>query len=126
MILVDSSIWVDHFRELDPVLDGLLRRQLVLCHPFVIGEVMMGSPRNRQGILRLLNRLPKAKATTDREVLEFVEGNRLFGKGIGYIDAHLLASVRLASPATIWTRDRRMAKAAETLGIFATDVPKLQ
>jgi predicted nucleic acid-binding protein len=126
VILVDSSLWVDHFREFDPVIAKLLTDELVLCHPFVIGEVMMGNPHNRRGIFRLLDQLPQMQAATDAEVLEFVEHNRLYGIGIGYIDAHLLASVRLDPNATIWTRDRRMAKTAETLGIFATDVPKIQ
>ena len=96
------------------------------CHPFVIGEVMMGTPRNRQAVRALLTRIRHIQVASDGEVLDFIERNRLFGIGIGYIDAHLLASVRLDPDATIWTRDRRMATAAETLGVFAQNIPKLQ
>jgi predicted nucleic acid-binding protein len=79
----------------------------------IIGEVMMGAPRNRHQVRTLLARLPQMQVATDAEVLEFIERNRLYGIGIGYIDAHLLASVRLDPDATIWTRDRRMAQSAE-------------
>jgi predicted nucleic acid-binding protein len=126
VILVDSSVWIDHVRGTDPILIAMLEEGGVFCHPFIIGEVMMGTPRNRHQVRKLLARLPQMQVATDAEVLEFIEHNRLYGIGIGYIDAHLLASVRLEPNATIWTRDRRMAKTAETLGIFATDVPKIQ
>jgi predicted nucleic acid-binding protein len=126
VILVDTSVWIDHFRENDPILSNMLEEEVVSCHPFVIGEVMMGSPRNRQETRKLLARLPRARTASDLDVLEFIEQNRLYGMGIGYIDAHLLASVRIDQGAAIWTRDRRVAKAAEVLGIFAANVPKLQ
>lgn len=126
MILVDSSVWIDHVREADPILIAMLEEGDVFCHPFIIGEVMMGTPRNRHQIRKLLARLPQMQVATDAEVLEFIERNHLYGIGIGYIDAHLLASVRLDPDATIRTRDRRMAQTAEALGIFATGVPRVQ
>jgi predicted nucleic acid-binding protein len=126
VILIDSSLWIDHFRQTDPILFDLLDRHTVLCHPFVIGEVLMGTPRDRQAVRELLQRLPLAQVASDTEVVEFIEKSQLYGIGIGYIDAHLLASVLLDPDTTIWTRDRRMAKVAETLGIYAVGVPKIQ
>ena len=126
MILIDTSLLADHFREADPVVAGLLEAGDALCHPFVIGEIMMGNPRNRHGIGDLLGSLPQLQVASDSEVRDVVEHYRLFGTGLGYIDAHLLVSVRLTRGAAIWTRDRRMAKAAEQLSIFANDLPKLQ
>lgn len=126
MILVDSSVWIDHLRGTDPILVAMLEEGGVFCHPFIIGEVMMGTPRKRHQVRTLLARLPQMQVATDAEVLEFIERNRLYGVGIGYIDAHLLASVHLDSEATIWTRDRRMAQTAEALGIFAMGVPRIR
>ena len=126
MTLIDTSLLADHFRVVDPVVARLLEEGDVLCHPFVIGEIMMGNPRNRHGIAELLYRLPQLPIASDKEVLGFVERHELFGTGLGYVDAHLLASVRFAADAAVWTRDKRMARAAEKLGIFASDLPKLQ
>ena len=126
MILIDTSLLADHFRMADPVVVGLLVQGEVICHPFVVGEIMMGNPRNRHGIAELLHRLPQLPIASDTEVLDFVERHLLFGTGLGYVDAHLLAAVRLARGTTVWTRDRRMAKAAEQLSIFANEMPKLQ
>src|SRR5688500_4445942 len=94
VILVDSSVWIDHFRENDAILFEMLEEGIVSCHPFVVGEVMMGSPRNRKTVRRFLARLPQTQPASDPEVMAFIEQNRLYGIGIGYIDAHLLASVR--------------------------------
>jgi hypothetical protein len=126
VILIDTSLLADHFRATDPVVARLLEEGDALCHPFVIGEIMMENPRNRREISELLNRLPQVQVALDSEVLNFVERHGLFGTGLGYIDAHLLLSVQFTPGATIWTRDRRMAKAAEKLAIYATEVPKLQ
>lgn len=126
VILIDTSLLADHFRAADPLVARLLEEGRTLCHPFVIGELMMGSPRNRREIAELLNRLPQVQVALDGEVLDFVEEHGLFGTGLGYIDAHLLLSVQLTPGASIWTRDRRMAKAAERLAVYASEVPKMQ
>jgi hypothetical protein len=115
MTLVDTSIWVDHLRSPDATLDNLLARHKVLCHPLVVGEIAMGSFRRRDKILHELGRLPRANSAEHREVLRFISQHSLFGIGIGYIDAHLLASVRLTQNASLWTRDQRLAKAAESM-----------
>jgi predicted nucleic acid-binding protein len=126
VILVDTSLLADHFRSLDPVVSRLLEDGDVVCHPFVIGEIMIGNPRNRQGIANLLHDLPQLQVASDKEVLEVIEHHRLFGTGLGYIDAHLLVSVQLAPAVTLWTRDKRLARAAEQLSIFAEGLPNLQ
>ena len=117
MILVDSSIWIDHLRRADTKLAGLLERGQVLAHPFVIGELALGNLRQRDGILEDLLALPQAIVADDDEVLEFIARHTLFGRGIGYIDAHLLASVRLTADASLWTRDKRLNEVAATLGV---------
>ena len=117
MILVDTSVWVDHLRTSDEALAQLLRSGRVLAHPFVIGELALGRLRQRREILALLHDLPQAEVATAAEVLHFVEGHGLAGRGIGYIEAHLLASTRLTAGSALWTRDRRLAAAAERLGL---------
>ncbi len=120
MILVDTSVWVDHLRAGDQVLAGLLEAGDVLAHPFVIGELALGNLPRRDQTLRGLQDLPKAEVATDREVLHFVDWHRLFGLGIGYVDAHLLASVGLTAGAGLWTRDRRLGRAADRMGLAVT------
>jgi predicted nucleic acid-binding protein len=115
MILVDTSVWIDHLRTGDPILYGLLGQKKVLAHPMVIGEIAVGSFKRRDFILGELQILPMATTVHHDEVLRFISINRLFGAGIGYIDAHLLASVRLTPDATLWTRDKSLARAAEAL-----------
>lgn len=115
MILVDTSIWVDHFRTGDRVLGRLLEGGQVLHHPWVTGEVALGHLVRRQEILGLLGSLPAATVAEPGEVLVFVERHQLFGRGIGYVDVQLLAAARLAG-ATIWTRDKRLAAVATLLG----------
>jgi hypothetical protein len=116
MILVDTSVWVDHFRDSDPVLTKLLHAEEVLTHPFVIGELAMGSQPKRN-FIGLLFRLNEAVKATDEEVLHFVARHKLHGVGIGYLDAHLLASARMTPDTILWTRDRRLAAAAVALSI---------
>jgi len=99
------------------VLASHLDAREVLAHPYVIGELAVGHLRQRSPILRFLHNLPSAEVATDREVLEFIERQSLFGVGIGYIDVHLLASVRLTPEARLWTRDRRLNEAAHRLGL---------
>ena len=107
MILVDTSIWIDHFRAKEPLLAELLDANRVLIHPFIIGELACGNLGNRNVILSLLRKLPAVQLATDAETLLLIERQSLMGKGIGYIDAHLLAAVFLTATARVWTRDKR-------------------
>lgn len=116
MILADTSVWVDHLRRGDVRLAGLLERASVLMHPFILGEIACGSLADRQTVLELLNDLPCAVVAETDEALSFVEHHRLWGKGIGYVDVHLLAAVALTEGATLWTRDKRLRAAAQALG----------
>ena len=122
MILVDTSIWIDHLRRGNERLRRMLEQGQVLIHPYVIGEVALGNLRNRDAILSALQDLPQAAVATDGEVLRFVQQNSLYGVGIGYIDAHLLAAVRLSPGATLWTGDRRLLAAGRTLGLTENEI----
>ncbi|MCB1931792.1 PIN domain-containing protein [Accumulibacter sp.] len=117
MILVDTSIWVEHLRRGNQRLTRMLEQGQVLAHPYVTGEVALGKLRNRDTILRALQNLPATTVATDDEVLRFIHQNSLYGVGIGYIDAHLLAAVRLSSAASLWTADKRLLAAARSLGL---------
>lgn len=117
MILVDTSIWIDHLRGGDEQLIHLLGTGQVLTHPFVIGELALGRLQNRDALLGALQDLPQTPVASEGEVLRFIESNSLFGIGIGYIDAHLLAAVRLAPGTRLWTRDRRLQEASIRLGL---------
>lgn len=119
MILVDTSVWIDHFRHNDTTLFQSLDRQQILSHPFVIGELALGSLRQRDIILEALRGLPSALVAREEEVHAFIERHSLFGIGIGYIDAHLLAATLLTSGAQLWTRDKRLRSAAARLGVDA-------
>lgn len=123
MILVDTSVWIDHLRNGSPTLAAALEEGRVLMHPFVLGELACGNLKNRKEVLRLLGDLPAAPAVTDAEALHFIEGRGLMGRGIGYIDAHLLASVILSGAAQLWTRDQRLAAVAEGLEVTFTNTP---
>ena len=115
MILVDTSVWFDHFRAGDSQLVALLNTNAVVMHPFVIGEIACGSLSNRALTLDLLKNLPSAVVAQPEEVLGYVERHRLHGKGMGYVDVHLLASVAIAS-SQLWTRDKRLLAVACDLG----------
>ena len=115
MILVDTSVWVDHLRDGAPALAAALEKASVLMHPFVLGELACGNLKNRGEVLRLLGDLPAAPMATDPEVLNYIERRALMGRGIGYVDVHLLASVALAGAARLWTRDKRLAAVAADL-----------
>lgn len=117
MILVDSSVWIDHLRHGSQRLVTLLEASQVLTHPFVVGELALGSLKNREAILGSLKGLPQAATATDEEVQRFIERNALFGLGIGYIDAHLLAAVRLNAGSRLWTRDKRLGAIADRMGL---------
>jgi predicted nucleic acid-binding protein len=116
VILVDTTVWIDHLRHGDPVLGGLLERGEILTHPWVIGELALGHLRNRAEVLQLLGDLPTATIATAVEVLAFIERHELFGVGIGYVDAQLLAATKLTNEARLWTRDRRLGAASERIG----------
>ena len=109
MILVDTSVWIDHFRNGNTRLAELLNGGSVLMHAFVLGELALGNLRSRKDVLRDLGNLPQAVVATDAEVLGFIAANKLHGRGIGYIDAHLLAASRLTPDTALWTYDRRLA-----------------
>jgi hypothetical protein len=119
MILVDTSVWVDHLRRGDAALIGLLNEGQVLGHPAVVAEVALGSLANRAGVISLLSNLPQAVPATHDEVMTFVEDHRLFGLGIGYVDAHLLAATALSANTSLWTRDKRLRDASRSLGTLA-------
>lgn len=116
MILVDTSVWVDHLRKGDKGLAALLTASSVLIHPFVIGELACGNLRKRNEVLALLKNLPRVTVTTDDEVLFFIERHALMGRGLGYVDMHLLAAVTLHGTARLWTRDKRLRASADALG----------
>ena len=117
MILVDSSVWIDHLRAGEPVLLDILNAGLVLSHPFVVGELACGNLKNREGVLSLLQDLPAAPIATDEEVLFLIERHGLKGSGIGYVDAHLLSAISLAGAGRLWTRDKRLCAIAESMGL---------
>lgn len=117
MILVDTSVWVDHLRAADPALQRLLEASLVLGHPWVIGEIALGHLSRRTEVLRLLAALPAAAQPTAGEAAVFLERHRLMGRGIGYVDLHLLAATALTVDARLWSRDRRLATCAAELDL---------
>jgi predicted nucleic acid-binding protein len=117
VILIDTSVWVDHFRYGDPALIRLLERGEVLAHPWVTGELALGHLRRRAEILTLLDGLPQATVGTAGELLVFIERHELPGLGVGYVDAQLLASTMLTAEAGLWTRDQRLRAAADRLGL---------
>ena len=117
MILVDTSVWIDHLRAGNEELARLLQSSQVLIHPHIIGELACRNLRNRQEIMSLLADLPTITVAADSEVLFFIEQQKLMGQGIGYIDTHLLAAVALDKPARLWSRDKRLVAAATKLGL---------
>jgi len=117
MILVDTSIWVDHFRVSVPALAELLLQEQVLVHQFVIGELACGNIQNRQEILSLLHNLPQISVASEREVLLLIESRSLMGRGVGYIDMHLLASVLIRNGCKLWTRDKRLLAIASEMNL---------
>lgn len=117
MILVDTSVWFDHLRVNDKALAVLLDGGTVLAHPFVIGELALGNLRQRETVLNALSDLPRASVATDVEVLHFIDRLGLSGRGIGYVDIHLLAAVQLTAGAALWTKDKRLHGLAVELGL---------
>jgi predicted nucleic acid-binding protein len=117
VILVDTSIWIDHLRAGDSKLAKLLLNSQALSHPWVIGELALGHLSRRREILGLLNNLPQATSAANGEVLQLIDNRQLYGLGIGYVEAHLLAATLLTPGTRLWTRDKRLAAAAVQLGI---------
>lgn len=119
MILVDTSVWVDHLRRGDSGMRRLLEEDDVSMHPFVIGELSLGHINPRNEILEFLRSIPPAQVAEEEEVVSFIGAHRLYGVGIGYVDAHLLASAWLGPDTRLWTRDQRVRKIARDLAIEA-------
>jgi predicted nucleic acid-binding protein len=116
MVLVDTSVWIGHFRVASLPLVQLLKETKVVVHPFVIGELACGHLARRHEVLALLGKLSRLAVVSDTEALAFIDGNRLAGMGIGWVDVHLLASARLAC-ASVMTTDKALARAARRLGL---------
>ena len=117
MVLVDTSVWIDHLRSREPEMASLADGRQIFMHPMVIGELACGNLGDRNDVLRYLARLPRIVVATDDEVLFFIEHHRIMGSGIGYIDAHLLTASVLHGTTRLWTRDRRMMTVADELDI---------
>jgi predicted nucleic acid-binding protein len=117
VILADTSVWIEHLRATDPRLSALLDREQLVMHPFVVGELALGSFRNPERILSNAEELPSIAVATDGEVLQFIRHNSLSGTGIGYVDAHLLVAARLTPRTSLWTFDRRLHAVADRLGL---------
>lgn len=116
-ILVDTAVWIDHLHRADPQLTRLLEHGLVVTHPMVIGELALGSIRNHSTVLGLLSGLPTIGEATFEEILGLVDARTLSGRGLGLVDASILAAALIAGDVAIWTRDKRLAAAAESLQI---------
>ncbi|MBB3565825.1 hypothetical protein FHX06_007198 [Rhizobium sp. BK512] len=116
MILADTSIWIDHFRHADAELRKIIEDDRLLCHSAVIGELALGSFRERTGVIAFLAAQREAFVATHEEVMMMIDRHAIFSMGIGYTDAHLLASVLLDKRAALWTRDKRLRAAAKKAG----------
>jgi predicted nucleic acid-binding protein len=119
MILADTSIWVDHFRRGDLRLSRFLDRGEIVMHPFVIGELALGFVPKIAEMMEDLRTLPEAMVANSDEILEFIARRKLSGSGVGYVDAHLLAAAALAPETFVWTRDKRLHAAAQSLSLAA-------
>ena len=120
MILADTSVWIDHLRSGNKELRRRLDQGQVVIHPFIIAELALGSLKDRKQTLALLDLLPKVRVARMSELRMMIEARRLYNLGIGLTDAHLIASVFIDAPVLLWTRDKRLRKVAEGLGIHAS------
>jgi len=118
LILVDTSVWIDHLRNEDTLLKRLLGSGAILCHPAVICEIALGNLKKRDPVLAALGGLPQAMIAREAAVIAFIAANALAGSGIGYVDAHLLVSARLTPGTSLWTRDRRLRQVASRLNVL--------
>ena len=118
-VLADTSIWIDHFRRSDPRLAQFLENGDIAIHPFVIGELLLGRVPRIAEMIDDLNTLPQAMVASPEEVLRFISDRKLPGAGIGYVDAHLLAAAALTPETFVWTRDKRLHAAAQSLSLAA-------
>ena len=116
MILADSSVWIGHFRGKEPRLAALLTEDRIVTHPYVVGELALGHLKSRNQVLHDLQLIPRVSPATDKETLEWIERRRLFGRGIGWVDAHILLSCVL-NHAELWTLDRPLASVARSCGL---------
>ncbi len=123
MILVDTSIWIDHLRSGNPTLTRLLDNSAVVTHPWVTGELALGNLNRRDEVIGLLHGLPQATVATSDEILRLIEQEVLYGAGIGYVDAQLLAAARLTPDTTLWTRDKRLSAITTRLGLGFAPTP---
>ena len=121
MIIVDTTIWIDHLARTDDRLVDLIENDRVLVHPFVTGEIMLGSVANRLQVAVLLDEMPQVLPSRHVEVMLLIENSNLGGSGVGYVDLHLLAAALQRTECQLWTRDRRLRRAAERLGVNAAD-----
>ena len=119
MILADTSVWVDHFRKRDAELYQQLHRNNISVHPFVVTELALGTLPDRQKTIASLDRLPMVKVAQASEARSMIEAHSLFQRGIGFVDAHLLASTFITAQTVLWTRDKQLRNIAETLGLDA-------
>ncbi|WP_045215655.1 type II toxin-antitoxin system VapC family toxin [Desulfonatronovibrio magnus] len=117
MYLVDTSVWIDHFNKSEPLLVSFLNDNVVCTHPFIIGEIALGNLRQREIVIGYFQGLPQACVGSDFEVMHFISKKMLHGKGIGYVDAHLVTSALLMNNIYIWTRDKKLLKAAKQLNM---------
>lgn len=121
MILVDTSVWIDHLRATEPALTNLLARDDVACHPLVIQELALGSIKSREAVLASLGRLKQVPSLSHHELLTLVSVHTLWGKGLSPADAHLLGSTLLSPGAQLWTRDKGLKASAVSLGAATVD-----
>ncbi len=120
MILADTSIWIDHLRGGDAVMTEQLERGSIAMHPFVLGEIALGSLKSRAELLQLLEAMPRTLVASDAEVMHMVDERALFGRGLGWVDVHLLAATLLTPGLRLWTRDRRLHAVAEEIGLTSS------
>jgi predicted nucleic acid-binding protein len=119
MVLADTTVWIDHFRSLDAELRRRLSNDEIVMHPFVVGELALGPLPNRRKILAYLDHLPRLRTAQQDEVRQMIEAHSLHNRGIGLIDAHLIAAVLIHPGTQLWTRDAALARVAARLGILA-------
>jgi predicted nucleic acid-binding protein len=117
LVIADSSIWIDHINQGDPELVDLMKQRRVRLHPMIIAEIALGSIKQRATMLEELNAFPQIDSSSHSEVMAMIEWVKLFGTGVGYVDAHLLAATRQLRSGLLWTRDKCLKEQAKRLGV---------